>query len=98
MKSRRVPMKLLLGMMFMFGSTPVFFAPMVSAYTESTVQRDTTTTQINAPAAAETKTSETKTVVNRHESHGIIGSVFHVIGHVIAFPFKLIATTFEAIF
>ncbi len=67
-----------------------------------------TTTTASAPAdttAQPTATTSTTTVEKSssassspHSGGGIIGGVFHVIGQVLAFPFKLVGSIIEAIF
>ncbi len=49
-------------------------------------------------AASSTKVVETETVVEKNESTSVLGSVFDVIGEVIALPFRLVAGIFRFVF
>ena len=61
---------------------------------ERVIETTTVDTEPETTTTVETTTTET----TAHESRGIIGTVFHFIGQVIALPFKLIGGLFEAIF
>lgn len=73
-------------------------------YEKTTVIQDSS--EVDNPAdpnndsTMTTTTTETTTTTTEEEpkSPGIIGSTFHVIGTVIAFPFKVIGKLFQAIF
>lgn len=58
-------------------------------YTTSTVQNPTSQTTV-----VETE----KTVEKEDVDRGVLGSTFHVIGEVIAFPFEVLASAFRFIF
>lgn len=56
-----------------------------------------TTTRDTGTSVEETTTTTT-TEETKKEGRGVIGTTFDFIGKVLAFPFKLIAGIFEAIF
>lgn len=76
------------------------------ATTEKKSREESTVTKEGVPSGempaqtVKTETETTTTEVKKQPSSGpgIIGSTFHVIGVVLAFPFKIIAKTIELIF
>ena len=91
-KAKLVITMIVLNVCFMAQTLPV------RADTSKTVTTETTSSVSTEPVhTTETTTTET-TKTDRHESHGIIGGLFHVVGQVIAFPFKVVAKVFETIF
>ena len=66
--------------------------------TGSTVNGTTVTT--TAPVATQHTTTSSTTTTTEHEPEhrGVIGSVFHAIGAVLAFPFIVIGNVIQAIF
>ena len=65
--------------------------------TETTVSHDDDDDYDNIDDGETTRTrTETTTVVD--EERGILGTTFHVIGQILAFPFKVVAKVIEAIF
>jgi hypothetical protein len=90
-KAKFVLTMIVLNCCFMAQTLPV------RADTEKTVTTETTSNVSSAPVES-TQTTTTETTANRHESHGIIGGFFHVVGQIIAFPFKVVAKVFETVF
>ena len=86
-------------------SGSLFVLPVLSGWASSqkTTRTETTVTQANGQtpqvSQREAKTETvTTTEAKRPESVGIVGGLFHVIGTVLAFPFKVIGKLLEAIF
>ncbi len=73
-------------------------------YEKTTITKDSS--EIDNPSdphngstiATTTTETTTTTTEEKPKTTGIIGSTFHVIGTVIAFPFKVIGKLFQAIF
>ncbi len=77
------------------------------AHRASTTRTETTTTTDRAsniePAQdttiqTKTQTTETNTTDTPHSEGGILGGTFHVVGEILALPFRVIAGVFDAIF
>ena len=70
------------------------------AETETTQTTTTTTQAGNSTKTVKVEHSEsTEQPVKREETHvGLVGSIFAVIGNVIAFPFRVIGGVLHAIF
>jgi hypothetical protein len=62
----------------------------------------TTTVQPVTPPAAQATTTTTQTTATDTEiesrPRGFLGGIFHAIGEIVAFPFRLIGGIFDAIF
>ncbi len=71
-----------------------------NAQKTTTVQTTSTTPVDNAYGDKTVKTVETSTTSEAKpaESTGILGGTVHVLGEIVAFPFKVIAKLFEVIF
>lgn len=65
--------------------------------TETTVSHDDDDDHDNVDDGETTRT-ETRTTTVEDEERGILGTTFHVIGQILAFPFKVVAKIIEAIF
>lgn len=63
--------------------------------TETTVSHDDDNDNIDD---GETTRTHTQTTTVADEERGILGTTFHVIGQILAFPFKVVAKVIEAIF
>lgn len=72
------------------------------ATTTETVQNSngtgTNTTVTNTTPVSQNSTSSTSTTTTTQNHQGAIGTVFHAIGAVLAFPFILIGNIIQAIF
>ncbi len=78
------------GLILMFATS---FATGCANESKSLKERTVTTDTDSKAMIAEERVTETSV-----EHHGIVGSVFHVVGEILAFPFQLIAETFRFIF
>ena len=88
----------------------IFVVPILSGCeTQRSTTRTTTTTQPveeedqdTAKAVEQqektTVTTEKTTTTQPKSDGGILGGVFHLVGEVLAFPFRMIAGAFDAIF
>ena len=79
----------------------VWFGTFVLTGCAGSSKTQTITTQTTDGGSANTVTTEkqvTSSEKNTSDEPGVIGSTFHVIGVVIAYPFKLVAKLFEFIF
>ena len=65
--------------------------------TKTTVARDSVSGEpVTASTSTTTQTERTASAPAQHT--GILGGAFHVVGEILAFPFKVIAGLFEFIF
>lgn len=76
---------------------------LTKAWAQETIQRETTTNVYEETPRTEpaNRTVENKTVVveEKEEDDGLLGGpVFHIIGEVLAFPFRAVANVIDFIF
>lgn len=71
-----------------------------AALTAGCASRSKTSTSTSVDGTGRSTVVEETTTTTKSESHdrGILGSTFHVIGEIIAFPFEVIAGAFRFIF
>ena len=69
------------------------FAAGCASSSEKTVKSETITSPTSQTTVVENETTHTD---GGH--HGLLGGAFHVVGEILAFPFKIIADVFRFIF
>ena len=70
----------------------VYLSPGCASHSRTTVTKETATNPAVQTVVVEKETHA------EEPRHGVVGSVFHVVGEVIAFPFQLVADVFRFIF
>ena len=103
MQSQREQLEFLLVLTFSLFLTTQILSGCASTHKTTTTQTSVSSgSTIESTAPVATTQSQTTTKITESStpssSPGLIGGIFHAIGAIIAFPFKLIASIVEAIF